>query len=149
MEEAIPHWSNGGAILNFPITWTKIYLAEGNEDKKDTGVFYLDDFKAIYITTSTEKKSGRYPNQFKLDQNYPNPFNPETTIGYSLPEKGKVTLEIYDLAGQKLDTLVDDSQAAGSYEVNWRAGDFASSIYFYRLSFENRVVATRKMVVVK
>ncbi len=149
LDEAIPHWSNGGAILNFPITWTKIYLAEGNEDKKDSGVLYLDDFKAIYLTTSVEKKSGNYPNQFKLDQNYPNPFNPETTIGYSLPRSGKVMLEIFDLAGQKVDTLVDDNQSPGSYEVNWQASNLASSIYFYRLSFDTQIIATRKMVVVK
>jgi len=146
--EVIPHWSNGDALLTFPVTWTKIYLAESDEAKKDDGLIRLEDFKAIYIT-ALKRKSGTIPQKFELNQNYPNPFNPKTTIEYDLPQKGKVKLEIFDISGQKIDTLVDQEQTAGRYSLNWSARDQASSIYFYRLSFENRIIATRKMIVLR
>ena len=146
--EVIPHWSNGDALLTFPVTWTKIYLAESDEAKKDDGLIRLEDFKAIYIT-ALKRKSGTIPQKFELNQNYPNPFNPRTTIGYDLPQKGQVKLEIFDISGQKIDTLVDQEQTAGRYSLNWSARDQASSIYFYRLSFDSQIIATRKMIVLR
>jgi hypothetical protein len=149
LQESFPTGSSGDGVITYPITWKRIYMAEPDENKKDSGAIFLDDFKAIYLTTTVDKRSGYIPKQFELNQNYPNPFNPETTIGYSLPNSGQVRLEIYDISGQKIDTLVDENQTPGVYKVNWRAQNYASSIYFYRLLFDDQIVATRKMVVVK
>jgi hypothetical protein len=73
------------------------------------------------------------PEDFRLYQNYPNPFNPSTTISYSLSKNAEVKLEVFDLRGQKIATLVDGVKAAGSYEVTWSAENFASGVYFCRL----------------
>ena len=78
------------------------------------------------------------PDQFFLDQNYPNPFNPETEIKYQLAEAGNVQLEIYDMLGCKIKTLVNDNLSAGSYNVRWNALDESekrvpSGVYVYRL----------------
>ncbi len=73
------------------------------------------------------------PVRYTLEQNFPNPFNPTTTIVYNIPGNEPVTLTIYNLLGQKVATLVDEEQPAGSYEVVFKADRFASGVYFYRL----------------
>ncbi len=93
------------------------------------------------------------PDKFVLDQNYPNPFNPSTTIRFSLEMRSTVALEIFNILGRKISTLVDKELPAGSYNVTWdgrtdggRAA--ASGVYFYRLKASDGV-KTRKMVLLK
>jgi len=93
------------------------------------------------------------PLRYALQQNYPNPFNPTTTIGYSLSQASDVTLEIYNLAGQKVRTLAAQRQSAGEHLVVWnglsddgRAA--ASGVYLYRLR-AGEFVETRKMLLVR
>ncbi|MCK5050658.1 MAG: T9SS type A sorting domain-containing protein [Candidatus Cloacimonetes bacterium] len=93
------------------------------------------------------------PNITTLYQNYPNPFNPETTIGYQLPENGKVKLTVYNLKGQKMKTLVNDNLESGNHTVIWNGADdnnkyVASGIYFYKLETKN-FKKTRKMILLK
>jgi hypothetical protein len=70
---------------------------------------------------------------FELMQNYPNPFNASTTISYSLLQSSTVTLEIYDILGRKLETFNQGTQPAGSHSVIWKANQYPSGVYFYRL----------------
>jgi len=66
-----------------------------------------------------------------LGQNYPNPFNPSTTIRYSIPTRSNVRLIVYNSIGENIADLINANQNAGSYDINWDAGNFASGIYFY------------------
>lgn len=93
------------------------------------------------------------PTAFTLSQNYPNPFNPATTIQYSLPTSSIVRLEILNVLGRRVQTLVNTRQSAGSYSVDWdgRTQDghrTASGVYFYQLSTESQT-ATRKMILLQ
>lgn len=93
------------------------------------------------------------PRQFALDQNYPNPFNPLTVITYSLPAGGKVTLMVYNTLGQKIATLVNSEQGAGSYTVRWNGtadngAKLASGLYFYELR-TGALVSTKKMMLLQ
>ncbi|MGH1364108.1 MAG: endo-beta-N-acetylglucosaminidase [Calditrichia bacterium] len=93
------------------------------------------------------------PSGYVLEQNYPNPFNPATTIAYSLPQNGQVTIAVYNLLGQRVRLLVDLKQTAGSYQVVWDGRNDAgvsqsSGIYLYRLSGEN-TQQTQKMILMK
>lgn len=88
------------------------------------------------------------PKQLSLDQNYPNPFNPSTTLSFSIPERAHVSLKVYNILGQEVETLVDETRNAGEYRVAWQASDKASGIYFYRLSYQDKVL-TKKMVLLK
>ena len=86
--------------------------------------------------------------KFKLSQNYPNPFNPLTEIIYTLPKGTHVKLEVYNVLGQKIATLVHGKQKAGYKTARWDAGSLASGIYFYRLQAGD-FVQTRKMVLLR
>jgi hypothetical protein len=91
--------------------------------------------------------------EFRLEQNYPNPFNPETIINYELPITNYVVLSIYNLLGQKVITLVSESQPAGRYQVHWNGTDqsgqpVSSGIYIYKLEAAKNV-QMRKMMLIK
>jgi hypothetical protein len=77
--------------------------------------------------------SNQIPNDFSLVQSYPNPFNASTTIQYSLPTACHVNLEIYDLMGNKVTTLLDGYEAAGFHQYLWQAGEYSSGTYLYRI----------------
>jgi len=88
------------------------------------------------------------PKEFSLSQNYPNPFNPVTQIKYALPRDCWVRLNVYNILGQKIASLVDGEQKAGYKTVRWDAGSFSSGIYFYRISAGD-FTSTRKMVLLR
>ena len=101
------------------------------------------------ITTALEKNDQQTPKSYSLSQNYPNPFNPKTVIGYQLAVSSSVELSIYNILGQKVATLVNKKQAAGSYKVEWDASDFSSGIYMYRIITDQGFVHTKKLVLLK
>jgi len=94
------------------------------------------------------------PEAFALKDNYPNPFNPATTIKYALPEGEFVKLEIYNVVGQVVRTLVSGRQSAGRYVVQWDATNdsghnLSSGIYFYRLQAGSQFTEVKKMLLLK
>lgn len=96
------------------------------------------------------------PKEFALQQNYPNPFNPVTRINYDLPVDGPVTLKIFDMTGREVAALVNETQKAGTYSVQFNGSNLASGIYFFRINVGNSsantmnsFVQTRKMVLIK
>ena len=88
------------------------------------------------------------PATFSLDQNYPNPFNPTTMIKYSIPADQQVSLNIYNLLGQKVMTLVNEVQKTGQHEVNFNASNLASGVYFYKLE-AGSLSSIKKMILMK
>lgn len=88
------------------------------------------------------------PQQFVVFQNYPNPFNPSTTIRYTIPGTGYVTLKVYDLLGKEIATLVSKRQAAGEYEIQWNPVGLASGVYLYRLQ-AGKLSETKKLLIVR
>jgi hypothetical protein len=88
------------------------------------------------------------PSVFTLGQNYPNPFNPSTTISYQLPSRAHVTLQIFNVLGEKVRTLVDEDRPAGTYSVVANGTGLASGIYFYRIT-AGTYTRTMKMVLLR
>ena len=88
------------------------------------------------------------PEAYSLHQNYPNPFNPTTTIQFSLEKAGKTVLEVYDILGRKVTTLVNQQMKAGAHIINWNARNYASGVYFYRLQ-SGDFARVKKMMLVK
>ena len=98
--------------------------------------------------TSIDDVEDIIPLKFELSPNYPNPFNPSTTIKYTLAEQSHVRLEIYNILGQRVEVILDESKDAGSHTEIWQANDVPSGVYFYRIvagDFED----TRKMMLLK
>ena len=94
------------------------------------------------------------PEAYALRNNFPNPFNPETTLKYDLPEAGDVKLEVYNMLGQVVRTLVNEHQTAGRYAVQWDATNghgqsMSSGIYFYRVQVEGEFTDVKKMLLLK
>lgn len=85
---------------------------------------------------------------FRLEQNYPNPFNPTTVIEYQIPAEGLVTLEVYNMLGQRVASLVNEVQRAGVYTAGFDASRLSSGVYLYRLQTSSQVL-TGKMMLVK
>ena len=122
-----------------------------------TGGSVSDNFNAVnntlFITPPKSKTTaidpeGDLPEAFSLQQNYPNPFNPETVIGYNLPEADHILLEVFNMTGQKVATLIDNFQSQGYHTVNLNANNLASVIFIYWLRSGN-LKKKKKMVLVK
>ena len=88
------------------------------------------------------------PKKFTLHQNYPNPFNPVTTIRYDLPIQTEAKLTIYNVLGQEVNILLNQTMNAGSHAIKWNAANISSGIYFYRLETPEKQI-TKKLVVLK
>ncbi|MGN8226840.1 T9SS type A sorting domain-containing protein [Gracilimonas sp. BCB1] len=100
------------------------------------------------LRITTEEIEANIPEEVYLYQNYPNPFNPTTTIPFGLTEETDVRLEVFDILGRKVQTLVSEKLPAGTYNIPFRAGSLASGVYLYRV-ITNQKVMTNKMVLIK
>ncbi|MCK4446226.1 MAG: T9SS type A sorting domain-containing protein, partial [Candidatus Marinimicrobia bacterium] len=114
----------------------------------------LDDTEIkglLTVTTSVENNNDfmneSLPNTYNLT-NYPNPFNPSTTIHYSIPIHSHVKIDVYDINGHQLTTLVDAKKQAGIYTIPFDGNNFSSGVYFYRIQTE-KYEATKKMLFLK
>ena len=93
--------------------------------------------------------SSEAPGEFMLGQNYPNPFNPVTVIRYKLSEISIVRIEIYDVTGKTMKTLLNRNENPGSYSVEWDASGYPSGVYLYSLFTDEKLRKTMKMVLTK
>ncbi len=110
--------------------------------------WYIDSIYIQEDQTGISDDDSDLPVEFTLNQNYPNPFNPATTIDYALPEPLHVSVEIFDILGCKVETLVNKEQPAGYHQVIWHASDYSTGIYFYRLR-AGSYTETKKMMLLK
>jgi len=102
----------------------------------------------ISTTPLDIERDTKIPQAFALQQNYPNPFNPVTVIRYQLPARSEVRLEVYDLSGRQVATLVEAVQPAGSYSVRFDGSTLSSGVYMYRLQ-AGGAVFTKKLTLIK
>jgi hypothetical protein len=105
------------------------------------------------VTTGVEQTDAELPLEYSLSQNYPNPFNPVTRLTYTMPQAGPVRIEIFNVAGQKVRTLVDQIEEAGRHTLTWQGRnddglEVSSGIYFCRFQAGD-LRAVRKMVLLK
>jgi len=101
-----------------------------------------------YSSVSVNTISELIPNKFNLSQNYPNPFNPETTIKFAIPENEFVKINVYDVLGREIASLVNEKLKAGTYEVNFNGSNLPSGAYFYRMTTD-KFNDIRRMMLIK
>ena len=102
----------------------------------------------VETSVTNEEEIINTPTDFVLNQNYPNPFNPTTTISFSIPFSGFTSLNVYDILGNEVATLVNEEKPAGNYEVSFNASSLPSGTYFYRIQ-AGLFIETRKMILMK
>jgi hypothetical protein len=110
--------------------------------QNDAGNLAKKNYTEVYFNGETS------PLTYDLSQNYPNPFNPSTTIKYQIPNAGNVTLNVYDILGREVTTLVDEFKNEGRYEVNFNASKLASGVYIYKIQ-SNDFIASKKLMLLK
>jgi hypothetical protein len=146
-------WNNGGR------SWTDVNDGLGNRYIRALAFSNSHLFAAgtqgglwrrlvAEMITSVRDRLVDMPTQFCLDQNYPNPFNPSTIIAYELPVATHVRLSVYDVLGREARTLVNESQVAGKYTVEFAATGLASGLYLYRIT-AGAFVQTRKLLLLR
>ncbi len=124
------------------------YVILGSTNSFGAGNYDIYVIKLAPDLTDINRSDKILPNQFILQQNYPNPFNPTTTINYTIPKSAKVSLTIFDVLGQKIETLVNKRQNPGNYSVHWDASGYPSGIYFYQIK-AGKYSQIKKMLLIK
>ncbi len=145
-------------------SWEKVGFVEGHGNSNSPKEYTYTDknltggTKFVYRLKQIDN-DGKYeyskevdvevvPASYKLNQNYPNPFNPTTNIKYDLPEASRVVLNIYNIIGQQVASLVNGTIEAGFHSVTFDGSNLPSGTYIYRLQ-TNNFVQTKKMVLLK
>ena len=137
--------------VNYPITVPDIAFARIDNGSEWS---YMDPTPNMSNSIElTNKGEDFQPKVFELFQNYPNPFNPFTQINYNLLNRSLVVLEVYDIMGRKIKTLVNENQSVGSYKIDWDStnnyGDFVSAgVYVYTIKI-GEYIQTKKMILLK
>jgi len=129
------------------LNWFPAEKATFNANQSQYYSALVSAWDAGHTVTDVEELGG-VPTEFNLSQNYPNPFNPSTTINFTMPKAGNVTLKVYNSVGQEVATLVNGYKTAQSYEVSFDASNLSSGVYLYTLETDN-FVQSRKMILLK
>ncbi len=143
---------------NSGVNWERVYLTNNTMFKisflnQETG-FIIGDWGNIIKTTNggltfTETNVTETIDNFELKQNYPNPFNPETTIPFTVNKNNSdVKLQIYDINGKLISTLINKIYQSGSYETKFIGNNLSTGVYFYKLSINN-ISQTKRMILMK
>ena len=160
---------NGGVTWNTVVQWAGVSKRNSHESYSLPGAtnnsnllirfvsiqpgwdwFWVIDNVLISgdILTNATINGNEIPDDYSLSQNYPNPFNPVTTIEYSIPKSGLVALDVYNVLGKNIATLVNESQDAGNYQIEFKGNNLPSGTYFYRFQSGN-FIQVRKMILLK
>ncbi len=128
------------------------YIADfelGNEVVYGTGQTDIQQYE-IYVNTNSLAVASSEPilGHYNLSYNYPNPFNPATTVDFTIPTSDFVSVNVYDINGAELTTLVNEKLSRGKHSVEWDGGDYPSGIYIARMTSGNYFQA-RKILLVK
>ncbi len=115
---------------------------------KYSGINYLLEEGRFDNLVTVENPMNEIPDKFELKQNYPNPFNPETTIEFSIPAGRNISLQVFDILGEKVSELVNGYYSQGNHKINFNGSNLSSGVYFYNLNAGNYTI-TKSMMLLK
>ena len=138
----------GIEFIDYNSAFDGIYTTNVSSKEDTFGWFFIahDSIKGT-ITNKVDVESDA-PSAFSVAQNTPNPFNPATTISFSIPEAGTVSIDVFNVSGQKAATIAHEFMGAGSHSVIWDASGFSAGVYFYTVK-SGRISRTMKMTLLK
>jgi len=142
------HWNSKNQSGSFITYGTYVCKIKASSDNPSAVFDSSIQMHFQKITGVQENTLDVYPSSFQLSQNYPNPFNPTTTINYSIPESGFVTIKIYDVLSKEIRILVSEEKSAGIYSIKFDGSSLSSGIYFYRMQ-TNNFSQTKKLLLLK
>ncbi len=124
------------------------FLQTETEITNEFAIRFTTNTPSYIVGIDEDDNNKLIPTKYELFQNYPNPFNPSTTISFALPEKNHVKLEIFDVIGRKVATLVNKSLVAGNHEIKFDASKLNSGVYIYRM-WTDKFQISKKMILLK
>ena len=145
--------------------WKSLGFIEGSGTTTETRTYVFEDFDVTAGSYNYRIRQIDYdgtasvynlaetvvfgaPTKFELSQNYPNPFNPSTTISFSIPQRSDVSVKIYDVLGNEVASIINETKDAGKYNINFNASKLSSGVYFYSIKAGD-FTATKKMTFLK
>jgi len=143
--DIVIHDSDSKNVRDGSLSFSEIASDNSWQGPQNWGTTWIGDRATVL---AVDDRPGDVPVSYTLSQNYPNPFNPTTILAYSIPQSGKVTIDLYNVLGQKVATLVDGVKQAGAYQVEFNAKDLTSGVYFYHIQ-AGTFSQTRKMVLMR
>ena len=139
----------GQPIVDNGSAYDGIYCGNTTDEELSRALWYVgNDSITGVITSSPVAVDEAAPSAFAVAQNTPNPFNPSTTISFTIPEAGTVSVDVFNIAGQKIATVADDFMSSGSHSVSWDATGFSGGVYFYTVK-SGDFSKTMKMTLIK
>jgi len=136
--EEVGHYDTPGAAMDVALSEDGlIYVVYGS----NMGIYRFTDPNVVYDDAVS------IPAKFNLYAAFPNPFNQSTTISYSLPHPGNVSLQVYNLSGQRITTLFEGNKQPGIHSTNLTANDLPSGLYFVRLKASDQVLTQKVMLI--
>jgi len=145
---AIPSWANPLAVLDYPVTWKRIYLAETDDAKKDVGTLYFDDFSVHFIETETvAEPKNCVAGKFRLESNYPNPFNNQTNFCICADRSGDLKVMFYDLSGKEVDRVDQFIETSGYRLISWKPENLSTGLYLYKMQLNGESIVGKCLFV--
>ncbi len=145
-------FSNGVAVSTDSVNYNLHGLAGQDViGENDDGSYFAYSgfiYTGLPLLTGIENPFSDLPKTFELYQNYPNPFNPVTNIKFALPKAAKVKIDVFNILGQHITTLLNSKKPAGYHIIDFNANHFASGLYFYTIQADN-FSKVKKMMLVK
>lgn len=134
--------------VDYGSVYDGIYCTKNDNEVVDNTFWYVGNDSIKGVITNKPVGVADAPAMFAVAQNVPNPFNPTTTINFNLAKAGKVTVDVYNVAGQKVDTIVNAPMNQGPHSVTWNASKFSAGVYFYTVK-SGSFSKTTKMTLLK
>jgi hypothetical protein len=135
------YYPKSPSMLNLKLYNNSFYLIINSQDSLILMKFRTSPNSIVNNTTIIS--------DYKLHQNYPNPFNSMTNVKWSMLKSGNAKIMVYDLRGREIQTLVNKNLKAGTYNIRFNGEGLSSGVYFYSLSVDNKLIDTKKLVVIK
>src|SRR5690606_1078789 len=95
------------------------------------------------------QNNNHIPQSNELSQNYPNPFNPQTKINFNINTSGNTEIKIFDIRGKEVETILSSNLPQGNFTAIFSGANLSSGVYFYSLTLDNKLISTKKMLLIK
>jgi hypothetical protein len=142
-------WGEYRTSMPYTIVFDLAYVPVSRKIRAVTHGSGIWERKLTSVPTAIQNEPGELPKEYYLNQNYPNPFNPVTRIDFGVSKQANIRINVYDMAGRKVKSLMNGNYTAGHYHIMFDAGNLPSGVYAYSLTVNEKTVKTNKLTILK